>query len=190
MEPFIAQIMLFGGNFAPRGWAFCDGQLLAISEHQALFSLLGTTYGGDGRSTFALPDLRGCVPVHPGSGAGLSTRKLGQRGGQEQVRLSTNQLPSHTHAAETTIAGDVTVGVSRRPGTGNLPTNTVLAGSGDVNLYADSPSGTQALGGVRTNLTATTNTAPVGNGEAVDNMQPYVGINFIIALVGIFPSRN
>ena len=95
MEPFIAQIMMFGGNFAPRGWAFCDGQLLPISQYSALFSLLGTTYGGDGRTTFGLPDLRGRVAIHPGNGPGLSSIRLGEKGGTETNTLSTAQLPPH-----------------------------------------------------------------------------------------------
>jgi microcystin-dependent protein len=97
VEPFIAEIMMFAGNFAPRGWALCDGQLLSVSSNAALFSLLGTTYGGDGRTTFALPDLRGRTAIHPGSGPGLSTRRLGERGGSETTTLSISQMPAHNH---------------------------------------------------------------------------------------------
>jgi len=97
MEPLIGQIMMFAGNFAPRGWAFCEGQLLAINQYQALFSILGTTYGGDGRTTFGLPDLRGRVPMHPGNGPGLSSKRLGQKGGSETNTLNVSQLPSHNH---------------------------------------------------------------------------------------------
>ncbi len=103
MEGTIGEIRLFAGNFAPRTWAFCNGQLLPIAQYQALFSILGTIYGGDGRTTFALPDLRGCVPIHPGNGPGLSDRRLGQRGGAETVALNQLNLPSHTHAATATV---------------------------------------------------------------------------------------
>ena len=104
-DPFIAEIIMFGGNFAPRGWAFCDGQLLSISSNSALFSILGTTYGGDGRTTFGLPDLRGRVAMHPGSGPGLTQRRLGEKSGMETVTLTTNQIPSHNHTATATASG-------------------------------------------------------------------------------------
>lgn len=107
-EPFIGQIVMFGGNFAPRGWALCDGQLLPISSNSALFSILGTTYGGDGVSTFGLPDLRGRSPMHPGSGPGLTPRQLGQKGGAERVTLTTNQLPAHSHDMELTSGNGTT----------------------------------------------------------------------------------
>jgi microcystin-dependent protein len=132
-EPFIGEIKMFAGNFAPRGYALCDGQLLSINQYQALFSILGTTYGGDGRTTFALPDLRGRLPIHPGTGPGLSNRRLGEKGGHEAFKLASNTLPG-----------------SKKPGT-----------------------------------TIYTNQANTEN-----NMPPYLGINYIIALEGLYPSRS
>lgn len=171
MDPFIGEIIMFGGNFAPRGWALCDGQLLAISSNSALFSILGTTYGGDGRVTFGLPDLRGRVPIHAGHGAGLSDRRLGQKGGNEQVTLTPNQLPSHNHNIHAAnVSGDDT-----NPTTAKA----FAAASGD--LYSDSPqTGTM-------NSAIVTNT---GGGQSHDNMQPFQCVNYIIALVGVYPSRS
>ncbi len=169
MEPFIGQIMMFGGNFAPRGWAKCDGSLLSISQNQALFSILGTTYGGDGRTNFALPDLRGRAPIHAGAGPGLSNRNLGQKDGQEAEKLTTTQLPAHSHTAS----------CSNAEGTGRSPKNNVIAGSSALPFAA---SGTDAMSSAFIQNT--------GSGAAHNNMQPYLTINFVIALVGIFPSRN
>lgn len=168
MEPFIGQIIMFAGSFAPRGWALCDGQLLPISSNSALFSILGTTYGGDGKTTFALPDLRGRVPLHPGQGPGLSRRTLGQKGGEESVTLTVHQIPSHNHAVN---ASDTTGNVRQ-------PTDALLAQ--DANY-------TNARGDVVMNASMIGNT---GGSQSHDNMQPYLGVNFIIALVGLFPSRN
>lgn len=172
MEPFIGQIIMFGGNFAPRGWALCDGQLLAISQNQALFSILGTTYGGDGRTTFGLPDLRGRVSMHAGSGPGLTTRRLGEKGGTETNTLSAAQIPSHNHG--------VAIGVSTDAGEEANPAGQVIAGSAG-SFNEDATSG-QNLGGVSQNN--------VGGGQAVNNLQPYQCVNYIIALQGTFPSRN
>lgn len=169
MEPFIAQIMLFGGNFAPRGWAFCDGQLLAISSNSALFSILGTTYGGDGRSTFGLPDLRGRVPMHAGSGPGLSPRRIGERDGVETVTLVENQMPNHNHSVNFVNA----VADSDRP------SGELLA---RADVYSDATTPLGQLG--------TTTIAHAGGGQAHENMQPSLCINYIIALQGIFPSRS
>ena len=188
MDPFLGQIVSFAGNFAPRGWAYCDGQLLAISQYSALFSILGTTYGGDGRSTFALPDLRGRAPVAPGRGPGLSTRTLGQRGGQEEHTLIIPEMPSHSHIS----TGTVTASTSE--GTTNVPTGNVLAAGKtpidrstvvDTNMYTNV--------GPNTQMAANEVTVTVGNNGGNlphNNMQPYLAINFIIALQGVFPSRN
>ncbi len=171
MDPFLAQIVMFGGNFAPRGWALCDGQLLPISQNQALFSLLGTTYGGDGRTTFALPDLRGRVAIHPGQGPGLSTRKLGQKGGAESEMLTVNQMPNHNHqihAANT--AGDNTD-----------PTTARAFGTAGNDLYIDSAQSAV----MQANIVSSN-----GGGLPHNNVQPFGCVNFIIALQGTFPSRN
>lgn len=171
-EPLLGEIKLFAGNFAPRGWALCDGQLLSISQNTALFSLLGTTYGGDGRTTFALPDLRGRVPIHAGNGPGLSSKSLGELSGTETNVLSISNLPSHSH----TINAVSEDGNESSPA-GNLPAGT--------KLLDKEYSGASA--------TATMNASMVGNtggNQAVNNMQPYLTVNYIIALQGIYPSRN
>jgi len=176
-EPFIGQIQTFGFDFAPRGWAFCDGQLLPISENSALFSLLGTTYGGDGRTTFGLPDLRGRVPIHFGQGGGLTHRPLGSRGGAETTTLTVNQMPAHNH--------DIFV----EPGDGDTssPTGMVLAqallSNRRDNQYAVLPEAAEDT----LDLDAV---SVVGGGQAHANMQPFLTINYCIALTGVFPSRN
>lgn len=170
-EPFVGEMRMFAGNFAPRGWAFCDGQLLAVSQNDALFSLLGTIYGGDGRTTFGLPDLRGRVPIHAGSGPGLSPRRLGAKAGAENVTLTVNQLPSHTHPMQALSQNAITANAQ-----GNL-----LAQTPSVDLYiADSPSTSMAS-------TAVTN---VGGSRSHTNLMPFLCINMIIALFGIYPSRQ
>jgi microcystin-dependent protein len=178
-EPFIGQITMFGGNFAPRGWALCDGQLLAINTNQALFSILGTTYGGDGRVTFALPDLRGRAPLHEGTGPGLTPRNLGSRGGAENVALGVNELPSHTHAMN-----DPTLKATANPANTTDPTGAALA---IAPAYNDSelPATAMRDGSVEHPVPGA-----AGGGASHNNMQPYQVINFIIALQGIFPSRN
>lgn len=173
-DPFIGQIMMFGGNFAPRGWALCDGQLLQIANNTALFSLLGTTYGGDGRTTFGLPDLRGRAPLHAGSGPGLTPRNLGQRGGGETNTLTVQQMPSHTHAPNA-VAG----AANQQSPANNFPASEA---AGVTATYSN-----QASPDTTMNALAVGN---AGGGQAVNNMQPYVTVNFIIALVGVFPSRN
>jgi len=178
-EPFLGQISMFGGNFAPRGWALCDGQLLAIAQNQALFSLLGTTYGGDGRTTFALPDLRGRVPMHAGSGPGLTPRSLGQKSGSETVTLTVNEMPAHNHTATGTIKAKNGQPDESNPG-GQVPATL----SNGTEGYADASNTNMQEGGVA--VTVNNN----GGGQSHNNMQPYQCINFIIALVGIFPSRN
>ncbi len=169
-EPFIAEVRIFAGNFAPRGWAFCDGQLLAVSQNDALFSLLGTIYGGDGRTTFGLPDLRGRVPIHAGSGPGLSPRRLGAKAGAENVTLTVNQLPSHTHQ----LRGD------NDNANANSPAGNTLANA-MVNLYIDNDADTNMATSAITN---------VGGSRSHTNLQPFLCINYIIALFGIYPSRQ
>ena len=170
-EPFIAEIRIFAGNFAPRGWAFCTGQLLPISQNTALFSLIGTTYGGDGRTTTALPNLQGRAPVHPGRGPGLTSRRLGQRGGVEDVTLTEAQMPNHNH----------TVNASGRPVNAQNPTTSTYWGNGN-SQYASASSNIVAMA---SNMLTNT-----GGSQAHNNMQPYIAINFIIALVGLYPSRS
>jgi microcystin-dependent protein len=178
-NPYLGEIRMFAGNFAPQGWAFCDGQLLSVAQNQALFSLLGTTYGGDGRQSFGLPDLRGRLPLHPGQGPGLSDYRLGQRGGAESVALSDAEMPAHSHTAQ------VQVHVSSQPGQVADPSGAFLADSGTTNTYAtSSDSATLNQGAVQvTNSNA-------GSGQPHTNMQPYACVNFIIALVGEYPQRS
>lgn len=172
-EPFIAEIKMFAGNFAPRGFAFCDGQLLAISQNTALFSLVGTIYGGDGRTTMGLPDLRGRFPMHPGSGPGLTPRQLGQKSGTETNTLTASNMPPHSHSVNPPAnAGE---GQKVEPDAG-YP----AAGEEPTKPYA--PSSDTSL--------AAYNTGNAGGGLPVNNMPPFQCVYFIIALVGIYPSRN
>ena len=164
-SPFIGELRLFGLNFAVRGWALCDGQLLPINSNTALFSLLGTTYGGDGRTTFALPDLRGRVPVHPGTGPGLSPVRLGERGGNQTTTLSVLNMPPHTHPVRGATGGQ----------TSNRPTNAYQAAGNSYSTSSD---------------TAMAPTDSVGSGQSFENRQPFLGVNYQIALVGVFPSRS
>jgi microcystin-dependent protein len=172
-DPFVAEIRIFPFNFAPKGWAWCDGQLMPLSQNTALFSLLGTTYGGNGKSNFALPNLQGSAPMHPGQGPGLSLHDLGETGGSETVTLLESELPAHTHALNaSTFAGDNIV-----PG----PT-VALAGSSGGNAYAapnspQTPAAPQAL-------------PPAGGNAPHNNMQPYLTFYFNIALQGVFPPRG
>lgn len=186
MEPFIGMIVMFGGNFAPRGWALCDGTLLSISQYQALFSILGTTYGGDGRTTFALPPMRGRVPMHAGSGPGLTTRRLGEKSGVENVTLNTTQIPSHTHG----INASGTLRVVREDGNTAEPAGAAIANvSPDTSMaYNNStaPDADAAAGSVQLSVQALN----TGGNQHHTNMQPYLAVNFIIALEGTYPSRN
>ena len=171
-EPFIAEIRIFAGNFAPRSWAFCNGQLLPIAQNTALFSIIGTTYGGDGRTTTALPDLQGRSPMHAGRGPGLTDRRLGQKTGVETVTLNDTQIPTHTHTAR----GSENTAAASAPGN-----NYVARGGGrGVSSYLDSDTSV----GVSKQLLQT------GGGQAHNNMQPFLAIYFIIALQGLFPSRS
>ena len=173
-EPFLAEIKIVGFDFAPRGWAFCDGQILPINQNQSLYSLLGTTYGGDGRTSFALPDLRGRTPIHVGSSNGVS-HPLGQKTGEETHTLSTHEIPQHEHEARATSA---TV-------TSTDPEGKLLAvtsgGPFSIIPYGDRTS-PQALHG--------STVANGGGGQGHNNMQPYLTLSYCIALQGLFPSRN
>jgi microcystin-dependent protein len=188
-EPFLAEIIMFGSNFAPRGWAFCDGQILPISQNTALFSLLGTTYGGDGRTSFGLPDLRGRVAIHPGPGFGLTLVRLGEKGGVENVTLTTAQMPSHDHQIDHGHGVGAVMNASSANGDVKTPAGNVLAvakgkdystAAPDVQMHPSAFSVVPHAG----------NSATSGGGQAHENRQPYLGINHIIALVGVFPSRN
>ena len=171
-EPFVGEIRMFAGNFAPRGWAFCDGQLLAVSQNDALFSLLGTISGGDGRTTFGLPDLRGRLPIHAGSGPGLSQRTLGSKGGEENVTLTVDQLPSHRHDAFASSSG---------ASSGN-PAGNVSANTTPTNVYATALAVTQDMNGAAISQT--------GGSRPHTNLMPFLCVHFIIALFGIYPSRH
>lgn len=168
-EPFLAEVRIVGFNFAPRGWALCDGQILPINQNQSLYSLLGTTYGGDGRTTFALPDLRGRTPVHPGRASGGPTIRQGQRSGAETHTLSAGEA-KHSHPFN----------VVSTNGTSTIPTGNTLATSPDQPYVSGGTPVAMAAGA----------TTSAGGGQAHDNMQPYLAINFCIALQGLFPSRN
>ena len=172
-EPLLAGLCVFAGNFAPRGWAFAQGQILPINLNQALFALLGTTYGGDGRTSFALPDTRGRAVIGAGQGPGLSSYLLGQRGGVETVTLSTGQMPSHSHSvAPAALSGQ---------GNSDTPTGKVPARVPRQSLYSSATPDVS--------MRATTSSA-TGGSQAHDNRPPFIAMNWIIALQGIFPSRN
>lgn len=176
-DQFVAEIRIMPFNFAPKGWAFCDGQILPISQNTALFSLLGTTYGGNGTSNFALPNLQGSAPLHFGQGSGLSNYDLGQVGGEVNVTLTQSQIPAHTHSMSVRkVGGDVNTPVN------NLPSEAHM-GKTPINMYADSPGG---------NPSAMSQVAivPVGGSQPHNNMSPYLTLNFVIALQGIFPPRG
>ena len=168
-EPFVGEIRMFAGNFAPRGWAYCEGQLLAVSQNDALFSLFGTIYGGDGRTTFGLPDLRGRIPIHAGQGPGLSDRRLGAKAGSETVTVSVNQLPSHTHPVQfDSVAGNET-----------NPADALPAASPSIRNYRPAAQ----------NVDMSTNSVTsVGGSQSHTNLMPYLCVHFIVALFGIYPS--
>lgn len=170
-EPFVGEIRMFAGNFAPLGWAFCDGQLLAVSQNDALFSLFGTIYGGDGRTTFGLPDLRGRVPIHAGQGPGLSPRRLGAKGGAEAVTVTANQLPSHGHPLQATDD----LGSTSNPA-GNLLAKSTTADA-YINETASSPMNSASV-------------TAAGGSQAHNNLMPFLCVHFIVALFGIYPSRH
>jgi microcystin-dependent protein len=172
-EPFLAEIRIFAGNFAPRGWTFCEGQILSIAQNTALFSLLGTTFGGDGRTNFGVPNLKGSAPMHPGRGPGLTSRRLGERGGAESSTLSTSQMPNHGH----------TMGYSNETDDPlpSPPGNTLARSSGAF-VYQQSATSMVAL--------SPDAVGQAGGSQAHTNMQPFLTLNYIIALQGTFPSRS
>ena len=172
-DPFVAEIRIFPFNFAPRGWAFCNGQLLPLSQNTALFSLLGTTYGGNGQSTFALPNLQGSAPMHPGLGPGLSLHDLGETGGSQTVSLLESEMPSHSH----------TLNASSTTGTKSLPTANSLARTSGATPYLP-PAGAPLVAMSATSL------AVAGGSQPHNNMMPYLTLNFNIALQGVFPPRT
>jgi microcystin-dependent protein len=170
-DPFIAEIRILPGNFAPRGWAACDGQLLPIAQNTALFSLLGTTYGGDGRTNFALPDLQGRVPMHHGTGVGLTERAVGDYDGSETVTLQPVEIPAHNHIAQARAV----------PATDTSPQGRVLATSSEDGFL---PRGNRTLTPMHPE-----SLLPAGGSQPHNNMQPYLALTFVIALEGIFPPR-
>lgn len=180
MDEYIGIIKLFAGNFAPRGWMFCNGQILSISQYQAVYSLLGTYYGGNGQTTFALPDLRGRVPVGAGQGAGLPSIVQGQTGGAATTTLTTANLPAHTHGQQF-VSGAATADTPAA-GLSLAQTNGSVPGTGDTtttNIYGSA--GAPVAGG---------QTAAAGGNQPVSMMQPYLGLNYIICVEGIYPSRS
>jgi microcystin-dependent protein len=172
-DPFVAEIRIFPFNFAPKGWAWCDGQLLPLSQNTALFSLLGTTYGGDGKSTFALPDMQGNAPMHPGQGPGLSLHNLGETGGSETVTLLQSEMPAHSHAMRAASQDNADVNLVS-------PTASFAPSTGGT-LYQDTTNNTQLSDQAL---------APVGGSQPHNNMMPFLTFYFNIALQGVFPPRT
>ena len=175
MDPFVAEIRIFPFNFAPKGWAFCDGQLLPISQNTALFSLLGTTYGGDGKSIFALPDMQGNTPMHPGQGPGLSLHDLGETGGSDTVSLLASEIPSHSHTMQSLPAP------ANRTAPGGNSIARVQGNSGPY-VPASPPPATVNM--------SDNAVAPAGGDQPHNNLQPYLTLNFCIALQGVYPPRS
>jgi microcystin-dependent protein len=169
-EPFIGEVRWFAGNFAPRGWALCDGQLLPINSYQALYSVLGTNYGGDGRTTFGLPEMRGRGMVHVGNGPGLTPRLQGQKAGTETETLTVNEMPEHTHTLRADSSGGDSV----------LPNDRVISKVGRLRVFSNAHDGVMGASSI----------ASTGGGQSHNNMQPNIALNCIIALQGLFPSRN
>lgn len=190
-EPFIGTVCMFAFTFCPRGYAEANGQLLPIAQNSALFSLLGTTYGGDGRTTFALPDLRGRSPVHVGQGPGLSNITLGQVGGAETVTLNLNQIPAHSHGATTNVAVNATLRGINSSGNADTPGGNVLAQDPRTDIYSTAAAAVDmGATAINASATATTSIGNAGGGQPHDNRSPFLGIRYCIALEGIFPSRN
>lgn len=172
-NPFLAEIRIYPFNFPPKGWAFCDGQILPLSQNTALFSLLGTTYGGDGKSNFALPDLQGCAPMHPGQGPGLSLHDLGETGGSDTVTLLESEIPNHTHQLKAQV---------QDPADTNVPGGSAVFGksTGGALYQTTSTQGKQLAFQALT---------PAGGGLPHNNLMPYLTLNFCIALQGVYPPR-
>lgn len=191
MEQIIGQIQAFGFNFAPRDWAFCDGQTLSITQNTALYSLLGTTFGGDGISTFGLPDLRGRTIVHPGQGAGPNAVAWGEKGGTQTVTLTQSNMPIHNH---TLVNGTALVNTVINLGSKNSSNitddgaNSLGAGTGFSNMYSEPPVSSDHFSGITSSISGTT--SPAGGSSPISILNPYVGIYTSIALYGIYPSRN
>ncbi|MAX79983.1 MAG: phage tail protein [Crocinitomicaceae bacterium] len=188
MEPFMGEIKLFAGNFAPRGWFFCEGQLLAISQFSALFSILGTTYGGDGRTSFGLPDLRGRTPLNPGRGPGLSYRSQGQISGTETNTLNVLHLPSHYHTTESDLEAAIPVNTSEGDEDEVNPLAGVLANNGQDRFSSESADGFYFGGAVP--VVGNVSTSISGASQYVHNMQPWLSLYYIIAYEGAYPSRG
>ena len=180
MEPFIGEIRAVGFNYAPQNWALCNGSLLQIRSYTALYAILGNTYGGDGRTTFALPDLRGRIVVDAGQGPGLSRYQLGQVSGTENVTLATTQIPAHIH----NLSSDIAVGANSAGGSTTAPAGNVPAANTNAQRYSTSTDALMAAGSVSGTATA------VGGGASHPNLMPYLSVNYIIALNGIFPVRS
>jgi microcystin-dependent protein len=180
-DQFLAEIRIFAGNFAPFGWAFCDGQILSISQNAALFSLLGTTYGGNGQSNFALPNLQGSAPMHQGQGAGLSFRDLGETGGEQTVMLLSSEMPAHSH----TLSATTTTGTTATSTNNQLALATAGGGKTSAANIVNSYSSAAANTPLNSSGLST-----VGGNLPHNNMMPYLGLTFIIALQGIFPARS
>jgi microcystin-dependent protein len=170
-EPFVGEIRMFGGNFPPSGWAFCQGQAMAISENDTLFNLIGTTYGGDGQETFNLPDLQGRLPMHMGQGSGLSNYQIAEKAGVETVTLTTQQLPIHNHSFVASINAALSTD----------PTNQVIAQTSQIHLFTQDTTPRQMNAN---------SLLPVGGNQPHDNTQPYLCISFILSLFGVFPSQT
>jgi len=204
--PYIGGMCVFGGNFAPRNWAFANGALLSISQNTAMFALLGTNFGGDGRTTFGLPDLQGRGIVGAGNGPGLSNYIIGQKLGAERVTLTVAQVPNHTHGATTSVTmviaeSDVTIETSlnayANPGSSTSPQGNILAANAVTHVFSSSApnidmnaNAIESTINAAINATATTTLTPAGNGNSHENRMPYLAVNWIIATVGTFPSRN
>lgn len=182
---------MFGGNFAPRAWGLCDGQLLAISSNTALFSIIGTTYGGDGRTTFALPDLRGRLAIHAGTGPGLTTRKLGARGGVEEYNMNVLTLASHSHLVDhSNLSASFDLNVGGSATTESSGGNYLATTDGSFNAYLDEETVNAHLGGVGAVVGGTATIGNTGNSQSIPNMMPSQCVNYIICMQGIYPSRS